>query len=276
MIVSWLIYLVVVACGGLLFILYDNTVSLVILATLVFIPILLFAVHTIAYFSTSLKLRIVNSEASVGKPIKVVLHIKNRSPFAITHIKMAANVKNNFLNTQNDCTFTLSAPPFCDKEYSYDITSEYVGIIEVLIKKAYFFDFLSLFRFSKKIKISKSIPVMPESIDSLVKMRTNDYFSGESQIFSNGKAGDDPSEIFNIREYKEGDKLNKVHWKLSSKADKYMIKEFSLPLSDNVFLFVDLKQNAFDDFFYVNSLMCAFVSISSSLAKQNISHYTGW
>lgn len=276
MIVSWLIYLVVVICGGLFFVLYDNVLSVIVFATLVMIPLLLFVVHTISYFATSIRLSVENDEATVNNPIKLAFHIKNRSPFALTHIKMTAKVKNMFLNTQNDCTFTLNAPPFSDNKFYYNINSDYVGNIEVLIKKAYFYDFLSFFRFSKKINISKNIPVMPENVESLIKMRNNDIFSGSSQLFSTGKAGDDPSEVFNIREYKEGDKLNKIHWKLSSKTEKYMIKEFSLPLSDNVFLFLDLKQNAYDDFIYVNSLMCAFVSISRSLSKQNIAHYAGW
>ncbi|MBQ7129084.1 MAG: DUF58 domain-containing protein [Clostridia bacterium] len=276
MIVSWLIYLAVIVCGGFFFILYDNVLSLIILATLVLIPILLFIIHTVAYFLTSLEVSVENSEASVSRPIKLNFHIKNRSPFAITHIKMTAKVKNMFLNTQNDCTFTVNAPPFSDKEFVYNINSDYVGNIEVFIKNAKFFDFLSLYRFSKRINVSRVVSVLPESIDSSVKMRLNDVFSGDSQVFANGKSGDDPSEVFNIREYKEGDKLNKIHWKLSSKTEKYMVKEFSLPLSDNVFLFVDLKQDFYTDFIYVNSLICAFTSISQSLAKQNISHYAGW
>ena len=37
----------------------------------------------------------------------------------------------------------------------------------------------------------------------------------ESDSYSTIKGGDDPSEVFAIREYREGDRLQRIHWKLS-------------------------------------------------------------
>ena len=54
--------------------------------------------------------------------------------------------------------------------------------------------------------------------------------SADSDRFSTYKKGDDPSEIFDIREYADGDKIQRIHWKLSSKTGDLMVKEGSLPL----------------------------------------------
>lgn len=64
--------------------------------------------------------------------------------------------------------------------------------------------------------------------------------SADSDRFSTYKKGDDPSEIFDIREYADGDKIQRIHWKLSSKTGDLMVKEGSLPLMKEIHIFIDL------------------------------------
>ena len=40
--------------------------------------------------------------------------------------------------------------------------------------------------------------------------------------------GYDPSELFDVREFQNGDRLQSVHWKLSARTDELMVKELSL------------------------------------------------
>lgn len=37
--------------------------------------------------------------------------------------------------------------------------------------------------------------------------------------------GDDPGETYDIREYRSGDSIRQIHWKLSGKLDDIMIRE---------------------------------------------------
>ena len=67
-----------------------------------------------------------------------------------------------------------------------------------------------------------------------------DETSADSDRFSTYKKGDDPSEIFDIREYADGDKIQRIHWKLSSKTGDLMVKEGSLPLMKEIHIFIDL------------------------------------
>ena len=53
------------------------------------------------------------------------------------------------------------------------------------------------------------------------------------------KPGDDPSEIFNIREYHPGDAVSRIHWKLSSKSDILFIKEFGFPIEKKILLLAE-------------------------------------
>ena len=47
----------------------------------------------------------------------------------------------------------------------------------------------------------------------------------DSPEFSKVKSGDDPSEIFDLHPYREGDAVNLIHWKLTEKMDKALACE---------------------------------------------------
>lgn len=278
MIISWIIYFAVAIATGAFFVLYKDLLALILFLSVLCIPVILFVMHLVSYLLTKIEVQIEDSSFGIDKPAKILITVKNSSPFAVTHIKLTAKCKNLFLNTEHDCRFVISAAPFSTKVFTYEMSSEHIGNIEFSIKKAQFYDFFSLFRLDKSIKTSKIIPVYPETVSVSGVIRPNNFFVGEAEKFSSSKAGDDPSEIFNIREYAEGDKLNKIHWKLTSKTDKYMVKEYSLPVSDNIFIYLDLKAKDTSDesLKKIDSLIKTYASVSLNFAKKSITHYVGW
>lgn len=278
MIISWIIYFILAVATGAFFILYKDLLALVLLLSVLCIPFILLLIHSVSFFLTKITVEIDDKEAGLGKPVKILIKVKNSSPFAVTHIKVFTKCTNLFLNAEHDCKFIISAAPFSTKVFTYEMKSEHIGNIDFTLKKAVFYDYFSLFRLTRKIKTTKIIPVFPETVAVAAEIRPNNWFVGEADKFSNAKAGDDPSEVFNIREYIEGDKLNKVHWKLTSKADKYMIKEYSLPVSDNIFIYLDLKARDSNDesLTLIDSLVKSCLSVSLEFARKGIVHYIGW
>ncbi len=278
MIISWLIYFAVAIATGVFFILYKDLLALILFLSVLSIPVILLLIHLISFFLTKIEIEIDDSGSGIGKPVKILIKVKNNSPFAVTHIKLTTKCKNLFLNTEHDCKFVISSAPFSTKVFTYEMVSDHVGNIDFSIKKAVFYDFFSMFRLTKRIKTTKVIPLYPETISVKARIRPNNWFAGEAEKFSSAKAGDDPSEIFNIREYKEGDKLNKIHWKLTSKTDKYMVKEYSLPVSENIFIYLDLKLDDTTDesLLKIDSLIKTFASVSLDFARKGITHYVGW
>ena len=96
--------------------------------------------------------------------------------------------------------------------------------------------------------------------------------SQDSDRFSKYKKGDDPSEIFDVREYTDGDKIQRIHWKLSGKTGSLMVKEGSLPLTKIVHVFIDLcvqgeKQSRLDD---ANRLVQGIYSIAMFMIDHRV------
>lgn len=278
MIISWIIYFATVLLASVFFLLYKDLLSLILFLTVLCIPVILLVINLVSFLLAKIEVEINETGSGISKPIKILVKVTNRSPFAITHVKLLAKFRNLFLNTEYSCEFVINSAPFSSKKFTYELKSEHIGNIDFSIKKAEIYDFFSLWKFSKHLGVSKIIPIYPETVGVSSTIRPNNFFIGEADKFSKAKAGDDPSEIFNIREYTEGDKLNKIHWKLTSKTDKCLVKEYSLPVSDNIFIYLDLKIPDFSDesVKLVNSLIKTYTSVSLDFAEKGISHYVGW
>ncbi|MBO6109047.1 MAG: DUF58 domain-containing protein [Eubacterium sp.] len=116
------------------------------------------------------------------------------------------------------------------------------GDLAIRVERVRIYDYLSIFAWT----VGKNYPVqhvliLPPTRDMyLGKDRWYNETEEDSDRFSLYKKGDDPSEVFNIREFADGDKIQRIHWKLSSKTGELMVKEGSLPLTRALHIFIDL------------------------------------
>lgn len=85
------------------------------------------------------------------------------------------------------------------------------------------------------------ITVLPEiyNLNSLYKL--NIINTNESSIFSKYKRGDDPSEIFDLKNYLPGDKPNRIHWNLSLKQDNLIVRHYSQPVNSSILVALDFN-----------------------------------
>ena len=75
-----------------------------------------------------------------------------------------------------------------------------------------------------------------------IPLSTREGFDMESFRYSGSRPGDDPGETYDIREYRSGDSIRQIHWKLSGKLDDIMIREKSFPVDDTVLILAEAFQ----------------------------------
>lgn len=112
---------------------------------------------------------------------------------------------------------------------------EHCGVYEISVRDVYVFDYFKLFKFRIKSESVVSVTVLPRLFswdDSAPAMDGNTGLKGvkgAKMLTFPDRAGDDNSELFDIREYRDGDSLKNIHHKLSSRMDKLMVKEYAFP-----------------------------------------------
>lgn len=100
-------------------------------------------------------------------------------------------------------------------------------------------------------------------------------FEDSDKAFSQ-KIGRDMSEIHDLREYALGDDVRTIHWKLSQKVGKEIVKQFGEPQKVHAMVMFDvgLKSGGKDvDKNFIQSALEVSVAVSREFAKQGIAHY---
>ncbi len=171
------------------------------------------------------------------------------------------------------------------KEESYELyaDSKYCSQFAFSVRRARVYDVFQIF--SKRVRLledaslQRGVTVLPESFQIADwPVRPNPNVMVESDVYSNTKGGDDVSEIFDIRDYVPGDRLNRIHWKLTSKMDRLMVKELGLPIDCSVLIFLELGR--YDDvpefLKYRDAVFCALLSLAECLSAQGQIYYIAW
>lgn len=152
------------------------------------------------------------------------------------------------------------------------------GTYRLRLKKLKVYDFTGLFYGKIKGKGEQKVQVMPRLHDIPVRLSlaVRNFF-GESDVYDEYMPGHDNSELFDVREYQKGDRLQNIHWKLTAKQDDLMVKEQSLPKACPVVLFLDFhplkKRNRQERMIpYLETA----ASLVFSLVDAKCPHYVVW
>lgn len=272
--------LIIVAC--LFYILYIDTVSLFLLLFLIFLPI----ASGIIFHASKKKVRFsLRTESnSVGKENAFNLYLFAENPTSIpfSHFDVQIKCTNTLSNESEIFRIKSFCAPNNSQKISVKLSSSYCGYIACEIVKISIYDVLMMF--SHKIKGSKLdnnqyrvgvtiMPTLTEISDSNGFCEIEAY---DSDVMSKIKKGDDPSEIFDTHKYISGDRLNRIHWKMSARLDELFVKDFSMPTSNSYYLIFDLDNTSKTDdekyFKDLDTCLEGLFSFSFSLVQSEISH----
>lgn len=274
MLLTKILFIVLILVCAAFYILYIWDFALVLLIVMVTLPILMFVTTWITKKMISVEFAVKDKNTSKNKDFAVQLVVNNRSIFPIGKAEAHIIYYNVFSNQTSAFDLYLPIQPRNSQRITFQLKSKFCGIIKIKTSYLNIYDPLRIFKFKTGKNISTEVVVMPEGHEVGGIVHYSDRVNEESDIFSEHRSGDDPSEVFDLREYNPGDKLNRIHWKLSSKKDEFIVKEYSLPIDVPCSLFLDLKCYKDNDLTLpvFDTLIETFLSISQFLLDNERGH----
>lgn len=106
-----------------------------------------------------------------------------------------------------------------------DLTTDHCGGISVTAESVRVCDYLGLFSFPVRCREQKTILIRPHPVKMEPKEDLTQYLAKSWRP----KSGGGYAENHELRDYRPGDSLNQVHWKLSAKTDSLIIREAMEP-----------------------------------------------
>lgn len=194
-------------------------------------------IHTfIIYKNITGSVNIPSKSIYVGDKLVISYTVRNLSKFTIPYIEIENNISKELtgeaipkivttLNSRD--YFTYNEELILKRRGYYPL-----GEIHVIIK-----DIFGFFTIKKKVTSKTSLLVYPIPTE-LNSFKITSIEQIGDMIIDN-KAFEDKSRISSLREFREGDSVKAINWKLSAKLDELIIKEFDNSADTNVIVFVD-------------------------------------
>ncbi len=245
---------------------------------LVFIEAVLFVV---SFFSLLLRCFKVHGHIEVpvgiaekGRDSLIKLVVENRWIWTMHKVKVQVVVNDVMRGRKKKYWMTMPSVPRGESEFIKSLSFYGTGTYEIYLRKLRVYDIVGIFGWNVRMKKQGSIQVMPELHDMPVRLTlATRNFYGEADVYDETRPGHDNSELFQVREYRAGDRLQNMHWKLSAKQDELMVKEYSLPKACPVILFLSYQPRKKKQL--LNFLEAA-ASLSFSIMDAGCPHYVVW
>lgn len=248
MTVGTILYILLFFMSALISVLYLEFGAMALMGLIITVPICMFIFLLILRTRVSVSVDSKNPLAekdAIDKPARAVitLSVENRSRFfPVTKGIAKVRYENPFSGDKGKLKIRFSVDSGRKRDRRIPVVMYNCGNVAITVEKVRIYDYLNIFAWTigKRFETQDVLVLPPMKEMYLGKDRWYNETSEDSDRFSLYKKGDDPSEIFDIRGYVDGDKIQRIHWKLSSKTGDLMVKEGSLPLTKEIHIFVDL------------------------------------
>lgn len=272
------LYLCLLLFTGYVEIMYDNSGALMFLGFEMLMGVLMLLLALYLKAHVSIRLKVSSGTLSKGESLKAVAVISNRGILPATGISGLLVLENRYGESVKEIPLFCEADIRKENRRVHSFPAPYCGRYTLCLEKERISDYLGLFRFRLGRGNKIEVRVLPNlhRIPVEIGERTR-RFPVEGEEYDPHRKGDDPSEIFQIREYRPGDPVQRIHWKMSAKAGQWMTKEYGLFVGCSVLFLLDLRRKGGRiGQEQLDRILETAVSVSYSLMLAGCIHYTAW
>lgn len=149
---------------------------------------------------------------------------------------------------------------------NYSIPSAERGIHKWRHIKIITGDIFGIIKIEKIIKLNSDIVVYPKSFPIKRWFSMNERNQGTA--FTQNKISEDTASVVGIREYRKGDRFNRIHWKQSAKSMQLMTKEFERLITNDFVMILNQNKNDYPN----EDVFERSVELTAGLVKYAISN----
>lgn len=201
--------------------------------------------------------------------------LENPTPWPVLRMHCIILTENQLNREEQKFLIRAWLPPKGRQEISAGAGSSYCGRIKISAAKVMLFDCFGLIGIGCKPEAAAYMTVQPDTFEMEVTLRPDAGTNDESDVYSEQKPGNDMTETFQIREYVPGDSMRQIHWKLSNKFDRLIVRDPSLPIIRNVLIFWE-RTGETGDPDIIDAQAEIIVTLCKSLLENSIQFTVGW
>lgn len=206
------------------------------LGALILLLAILFALLSCIWVKLTLKVSVSGEKDRAVRQdtIPLLLRTRHTCPIGAGSIRLTVTTPGDRENSP----LSVSGLPFRTGEYRYNIRCAHRGIYECGVTGAAVSDVFGFFTLHKKIRSAGFIlKVSPRR----TRIRALEVKPGDVGQLMHVQMEEDAFSPSGVRDYREGDPLKKVHWKLSLKRGSVMVRTYDEAARPDTLILLDLS-----------------------------------
>ena len=211
----------------------------------------------------------------VNNDIIMEVSLKNPTWFSFLNCELSFKYSNLYYPLDSLHNLSLSAPLKKNNTCVFKLNTRYSGICEITYFNFRITDPLHLYTRCFNDAKTFYIPVLPKLNSKTYPVFPESFLDTENDDIAVSK-GSLNQELKEIREYRPGDRLQNIHWKLSSKMDDLLVKEMQESASRTLCLLPELSSEDIENtlstvWSYMNYLISANLFFGICITNYNSS-----
>lgn len=218
-----IIYAVLAIICLLFSIFYRSNFSAVLLiAVLMYLPIA--AIFTaVSLFLADVRFLNENYVGEKNTNFEYEIEVINRFIMPFVPVELFGDIPDSKSGVFEERRIFVTLQPFGKTTLIIGGMHKYRGQYKASIKRIYMVDPLRIIRLSRKISREMTMIFLPRRfmLENLLE-----HSEGETSVYLTTAKKAEREDFSHVRDYREGDILQLVHWKLTAKSDSIVIKEY--------------------------------------------------
>ncbi|MBQ6150190.1 MAG: DUF58 domain-containing protein [Mogibacterium sp.] len=268
-VITWVLLII----SALILYLFSNgTVTLALIAALIAVLPISCALLRL----TEGKLELSLKEAEVPDELKTfVLSMKNKGLFPIASVEAKAVCVNLRTGETESFDIRRSLGPRKTKDIYLQVVPGHAGRYELTVSSVRLRDTLGLWSRKTGFTEHVGVTIMPHLFD-MNMLQAGVTAMPESDMEAARTRGAVSGDMIDIKEYVPGDPVRNIHWKLSEKTGKALVKVLGNPVSDQYLIILDNPTDLAHDPAALDAVASVYASLIHTLRTRDTTCYAGW
>lgn len=277
------VYALLLAAALGLWMFYWDYVAYLLLAVLAAVPLMLWGLTWLT--AACVRIRFEEAQPLVlrGQAGTFGIRAQNLCFFCAPAVRLTISLRHSPAGISRREVFVFPLDGRSDQRLTADICAEHCGNAELCLERVSVYDFLGLTCAVRPLRKQKSSRIrvcfFPETFPLEPALNVQFREDPEGQRYDPWRYGSDPSQTVDYHEYREGEEMKRVHWKLSAKLDRVMLRDLASPASNPICIWVekDCPPGCGDGWAgRMDMVFSALVSVSMRLLEQETAHGIRW
>lgn len=269
-----LVWLACLACAALWYVLTGAAAALAVGAALVLTALCGVALALLACRRVTVTLDA--PQTGVARHACVLtVRAANASALPLPRIRIWLRTENLLTGQTAVTALELSASPRRAGESRVTLEDPLCGVYRISVEKLRIYDLLGLAGFPASPAECREFPVEPDLMELRLNLPLRTGVSDDSDSYSQERPGYDFADTFQLREYVPGDSAKQIHWKLSSKLDRLVVRDPGLPLERSVLLLWERRAES-EAPQQASAMAEMVISLARELLRQGVRCRVAW